>query len=193
MANIQSSHSAYDTPFHEEVPQHLIDGINNYEVRLRLVDRIASWFQVVSWQPVHALAFSMILMVGIGAGWFAADFSKPEQIKYSSIFQGGDFSQGMETTVSGVSFNIDDQHISVTPITTFLDQHGHYCRQYEVVHQGNGSSLLSYGAACRTGEGDWSTRVSFIPGSSKFFPADTQLPVVSVLDILICRLINSPK
>ncbi|MEA3363691.1 MAG: hypothetical protein U9Q61_10555 [Thermodesulfobacteriota bacterium] len=165
---------AYDAPFHEEVPQRLIDGINNYAAPLRLVDRIASWFQVVSWQPVHALAFSMLLLVGIGAGWFAADFSKPERIEYSSLFQGEDFSQGMETALSGVNFNIDDQRASVTPITTFQDQHGHYCRQYEVVRRGNGSSLSSYGVACRTEAGDWLTRVAFLPKPPDFSPGKMQ-------------------
>ena len=80
----------------------------------------------------------------------------------------------MEATVSGVSFDVDDQHASVTPVTTFLDQHGHYCRQYEVVHQKNESSLSSYGVACRIEVGDWLTRVSFIPESPDFAPADVK-------------------
>ncbi len=173
---------AYDAPFHEEVPQHLIDGINDYEAPLRLVDRIASWFQIISWQPVHALAFSMILIVGIGAGWFAADFSKPAQIEYSSISQDKDFSKGMEDTISGVSFSVDNSRATVTPVTTFLDQHGRYCRQYEVVSQGNGNRLSSYGVACRTGAGDWSTRISFIPESPDYNTADVTSGYVPASD-----------
>ncbi|WDN90225.1 hypothetical protein BuS5_03196 [Desulfosarcina sp. BuS5] len=167
----------YDAPFHEEVPRHLIDGIKDFQIddhRLRFMDRIASWLQVTSWQPIHALAFSMILIIGIGTGWFAARLSRPELTVFSPIFQGGDFSRGMETTVSGVSFNATDRQARVTPIATFLDQHGHYCRQYEVVHSENGSSLLSYGVACRTGSGDWLTRVSVTPEPSDFFPADME-------------------
>lgn len=169
---------AYDAPFHEEVPQHLINGIKNFKVdtvdapRPRLIDIIASWFQVTSWQPIHALAFSMILMIGIGTGWFAAGLSKPELTAYSPMFQGGDFSRGLETTISGVSFNIDDRHASVTPIATFLDNHGHYCRQYEVVHPGNGSSPPSYGVACRTESGAWLTRVSVMAEPPDFSPAE---------------------
>ena len=154
----------YDAPFHEEVPMHLIDGItgfkNEEDSRLRFLDCIVSWLQAGSWQPVHALAFSMILMIGIGTGWFAAGLSRPELTAYSPIFQGGDFSLGLETTVSGMSFNVDGQHARVTPISTFLDKHGHYCRQYEVVQQENGSGLPSHGVACRTLAGDWLTRVT---------------------------------
>lgn len=167
----------YDAPFHEEVPRHLIDGIKNFKVddhRPRFIDRITSWFQVTSWQPIHALAFSMILIIGIGTGWFAAGLSSPELTVFSPIFQGGDFSRGLETTVSGVSFNVADRQASVTPIATFLDKHGHYCRQYEVVHPENGSNLLTYGVACRTGSGDWLTRVSVIPAPPDFSPANME-------------------
>ncbi len=167
----------YDAPIHEEVPEHLIDEIVNFkadeDLRPGFVDCIISWLQEISWQPVHALAYSMILMIGIGTGWFAAGLStKTVLTVYTPILQGGDFSRGLETTVSGMNFSVDDQHASVTPVTTFLDAHGHYCRQYEVIHMENKNSLPSYGVACRTAAGDWLTRVFFPPESSAYISTE---------------------
>jgi len=167
----------FDAPFHEEVPRHLIDGIKDFKVDdhcPRFIDRIASWFQVTSWQPIHALVFFMIFIIGIGTGWLAAGLKRPELTVFSHIFQGEDFSRGLETSVSGVSFDVTDRQATVTPIATFLGKHGHYCRQYEVVHSENGSSLLAYGVACRTGSGDWFTRVLIIPRSPDFSPTDME-------------------
>ena len=73
-----------------------------------------------------------------------------------------------------MSFNVTDRQARVTPISTFLDKQGHYCRQYEVVHRENESSLPSYGVACRTGSGDWLTRVSVIPDPPDFSTAGTK-------------------
>lgn len=164
---------AYDLPSHEDVPQYLIDGINDYKVRPKITGRIAGWLQGGGWQPIHALAFSMLLMVGIGAGWFIARTSEPELSRYSSVFQGANFSRGMDSTVSGMSFNLDNQQVSVTPITTFLDYHGHYCRQYEVFPEKNSNNLSSYGVACRVGAGDWLTRVSFFTKPPDLTPSNT--------------------
>lgn len=153
----------YDAPFHEEIPTHLIDGIINFKNEEAsapsFFQRIISWLHPGSRQPVHALAFSMILMIGIGTGWFAARLLRPELTTCFPVLQGEEFSRGLERTVSGMSFKVDGQHARITPIATFLDTHGHYCRQYEVVREGNESSPPSQGVACRTKSGDWLTRV----------------------------------
>ncbi len=165
----------YDTPAHEEVPQHLIEGIINYkdeaDARPAILNRIASWFQIQAWQPVHALAIAMIFMVGIGAGWFVAGLSRPKLATYTPIMQGREFSRGLEITPSGESFALGGQKIQITPVATFKDRQGRYCRQYEVSRQNSGDKPLSYGIACRMAEEQWLTRVSVLPESSEQSPS----------------------
>ena len=166
----------YDAPIHEKVPQGLIDTIQEAraeeEPGAGFAATILSWLQISSWQPVHALAFPLILLLGVCTGWFTAGLSTSEQNLYSPIFEGSDFSLGMESTVSGMSFTVEHQHASVTPTTTFVGTYGHFCRQYEVAHMENGKSLPSQGVACRTNTGKWLTRVSILPESPYFDSAE---------------------
>ncbi len=156
---------------HDEVPEYLVEGIVNYRDRIGeqpgLWDRFRSWLQIDTWQPAHILAFSMIFMIGIGAGWFAAGLSRPERIAYAPFSLDEKFSRGLETTVSGMGFPLKKQDVQVTPVATFVDKQGRYCRQYEVIHREEGKTPLSYGVACRTGKGKWMSRVTFFPESSE--------------------------
>ncbi len=163
--------AVYDAPVHEEVPEYLVEGIVNYRDRAGeqpgLWDRFRSRLQIDTWQPAHILAFSMIFMIGIGTGWFAAGLSRPERMAYAPGILNEKLSRGLETTVSGMGFSLKGQRVRVTPVNTFVDKQGRYCRQYEVTRREDGQTPLSYGVACRIGKGKWLPRVTYFPEPSE--------------------------
>lgn len=168
----------YDLSSHEDVPEHLVAGIwknsDSSAEKEKKTDKggfflmkiIRSLFQMPSWQPAHALAFSLTLCVGIGSGWFAAGLGTTEnQTSFSPLMVSAELSHGLENSVSGTSFSIDSQDILITPVTSFAAQNGYYCRQYEIVgkHPDMRNEPPAIGVACRAESGQWITRAVVVP------------------------------
>lgn len=160
----------YDAPLQEPVPERLIKTVmdsNTDTSSSGLLKFISIFFPMPSsWKFAYATVASLALLIGIGIGYLSTNTIPPKGNLYSLIINGRDFSQGLDTTISGKSFETADNTIKVTPISTFMDKAHHYCRQYEAVSLRNQKGSLLWGIACRDKTGNWHTTVLISPPSS---------------------------
>jgi hypothetical protein len=130
------------------VPQHLVDGVRNYQPTGKIVPqpglRQQGWRGLI-W-PKLALAASIALLIGVFAGGelFRQSAVIPP-IAADSNFQNTLESQPM----SGVTYTGAGE--TVMPIGTFLTDAGQVCREYE--RQLREQRL--FGIACRDDQGQW--------------------------------------
>ncbi len=178
--------TTYDLPAHQEVPERLVNGILKYHGNPKkektnksgflLIEKIRFLFHTSAWQPVHALVFFLTLSIGIGSGWFGAGLivSEDKQATFSPFMVSTELSKGLEYSVSGSSFYIDNQNLVITPIITFISISGYYCRQYEVIGKDQETMAPAIGIACRAESGEWITKAILTPSPPTLFPASEE-------------------
>jgi surface antigen len=102
------------------------------------------------------------LIIGFTAAELAPALMSADQPKAVAAIQ-AELPNILESELSGttVAFNDPVQGISgtVTPVSTFLNADGSYCRAYEASASHEDGILTSRGIACRDQAGHWLTRV----------------------------------
>ncbi len=194
----------YDAPLHEPVPERLLQtarGCNNETVtsfaperpeKTNIINWFSNLFRLPILQPAYVMMALCFLTIGICTGHFMTDNRQPKQ--YSFFLDSNDFNLGLEKTVSGQSFYLDNRQVKITPVSTFVDKTQRYCRQYEVVMDNN---QVSSGVAFRDTSGRWKTMIYTTAQKShgpSTFNKTNYLPAGAddVIDDFISELMSSP-
>jgi surface antigen len=78
------------------------------------------------------------------------------------------FMRALETKVSGSTVDWQNPDtgngVRVTPVRTFRNQGGQYCREFQRVRFGSTGEARDQGIACRVGAGEWATRMQYFEG-----------------------------
>jgi len=172
----------YDAPLHEAIPERLIESVKNSQQRnpgLRVRNFLTSFLRIPAWQPAHGVAFILILLFGAAMGYLGSGMISPRNGSFPIMLTSEGFSQGLERTASGRTFSLDGHSIQVTPIATFLDKSGRYCRQYEIMSRKDGRINFAQGVAFRNQSGRWQMWIyvaSGSPGGSIKTESNTYVP-----------------
>jgi len=148
----------YDSPLHETIPERLIKTVKGSRQEspwLRIRNLLRSFMQIPTWLPAHGVAFILILLFGGAMGYLGSGMISPRNGSFPFLLTSEGFSRGMERTISGQTFTLDGRSIQVTPIATFVDKSGRYCRQYELMSKKGGRIKVAQGVAFRKQSGTW--------------------------------------
>jgi surface antigen len=102
------------------------------------------------------------LIVGFAAGQLGPDMIAPVEPGTVAAIK-AELPDVLEHEVSGTTITFRDtlQGISgsVTPVRTFKNADGHFCRAYEARASDSEATVVSHGIACRDEDGRWLTRL----------------------------------
>jgi anti-sigma factor RsiW len=139
---------------------------------LATIDRaVANGRRRSSWRVPTALAASVaILAVGLSSGYVLSEFRVREALERVEANRRDDrraieaaVAEALEKRLSGASIEVSNPGSglrgAVTPTRTFRDAAGEWCREYEEVIRSGGEVEHRRGIACRTGNGEWKTRL----------------------------------
>jgi len=173
------SRVAFNDTLHEPVPQHLRDAISATLAQAApAVEGSAGEDNVVAFSPrppAHwraalplAAAFAGLLL-GLGGGFQYSQTSTQKSMQLASMSMMQDqiamdeaLNKALEVNLSGneLAWQNPDSNRSAlfTPVRTYQDKSGKYCREYRKDVTATGKTETTYGLACRTDEGAWKTR-----------------------------------
>lgn len=171
------SRVAFNDTLHEPVPQHLRSAImdklaQSNDTSTSDSDNVVS-FQARSqanWGKALPLAAAVAgLLLGLGGGFQYSETSTNKALQQASLSQAQDqiamntaLNKALEVNLSGNELawrNPDSGRTALfTPVRTYQDKDGKYCREYRKDVTSNNQTETTYGLACRTDEGTWKTR-----------------------------------
>ena len=157
---------AYNDALYEEVPARLVS----------ILERARTEGQAAPVSPGRhhsgwrvALAASLAaLAVGFGGGFISGDWRAHRGVELATQLRAQDrevfertLNRTLENEISGtaVSWRNPETGTSglITPVRTYKDASGRYCREYRKAVEARGELEETYVLACRTGEGTWKT------------------------------------
>lgn len=162
------SRRAFDDVLREPVPERLIQAATGQGiVDQRNAGRAdeAPWIKSPGRQGRFAgaglaMAASIALAIGIGGGYGLSGLVGPGESGpgghplVGSVDQAGALHAALETTASGTLTRIADTG-DVMPLTTFVENDGRYCREFQATLAGVDRPEASFGIACRQPAGSW--------------------------------------
>jgi len=172
------SRVAFNDTLHEPVPQHLRDAITATLAQTAPATTPTAEGNVVAFSPrppAHwhkalplAAAFAG-LFLGLGGGFQYSETSTQKAMQLASMSMMQDqvamdaaLNKALEVNLSGneLAWQNPDSNRSAlfTPVRTYQDKSGKYCREYRKDVTATGQTETTYGLACRTDEGTWKTR-----------------------------------
>lgn len=164
---------AFNDTLHEETPKHLKNTITNHDDGKNISpDNVVAMPKRASnnWGRALPMAAALAgLLIGAGGGY---EFSgqKHERnlqlaaltIEQDNIAMGQTLNQALEVNLSGDPMtwsNTDSgQSVSFTPVNTYQDKTGRFCREYRKDIVVGGQTSSTFGLACRSDTGKWETR-----------------------------------
>lgn len=172
------SRVAFNDTLHEPVPQNLRDAITETLAQTTPTEGPSTEGNVVAFSPrppAHwhkalplAAAFAGLLL-GLGGGFQYSETSTQKAMQMASLSMMQDqvamdaaLNKALEVNLSGneLAWQNPDSNRSAlfTPVRTYQDKSGKYCREYRKDVTTTGQTETTYGLACRTDEGTWKTR-----------------------------------
>ena len=180
---------AFNDTIHEEVPSHLKDAVimsgdklvaNNLENNVTGANVIAMPKRVNSgWARALPMAAAVAgLLIGAGGGYEFSGKKYEHNIKLAaltieqdSIAMKSTLNQALEVNLNDTpmtwSSPVSGQTASFTPVNTYQDKTGHYCREYRKDVVVNGKTSSTFGLACRSDQGKWETRYLIFENGDK--------------------------
>ena len=162
---------AYNDALYEDVPERLVAAAGGPAGAGKMAASSAPSLQRrQSWRSVYPIAAALALLeVGLGGfltgSWLNKhdlEAARDARIQDRTIAASA-LSRALETQVSGniASWRNPDTATSgtITPIRTYRNPDGRYCREYRQAVMRDDESEETLGLACRTGEGTWKTRI----------------------------------
>jgi surface antigen len=159
------------TPVPDRLVALINDAVSTQRAPLRFVPRRFSREARQHWRVPMALAASVaMLAVGLSGGYVYSELRVRQAVERAQASRVEDrktieaaVTEALEKRLSGASIEwaspASGLRGAVTPTRTFRDTSGQWCREYEE-HIRYGSDIEHRrGIACRTGEGEWKTRV----------------------------------
>jgi len=168
------SRIAFNDTLHQSVPQALKDTILNVKVEPnQAADNVVSFAAPRAkneWRMALPMAAAVaFLFLGLGGGYQYSKTSAENALKLAAftlekdkIAMEGALNKALEVNMSGnaLSWKNPDSKRSVafTPVRTYQDKTGTYCREYRKDLNAGGKPKTTFGLACREGNGTWKTR-----------------------------------
>ncbi|MCK5166710.1 MAG: hypothetical protein KAQ66_05300 [Rhodospirillaceae bacterium] len=167
---------AFNDTMHEEVPGHLKDVINSNSNRVQQIDDTNIIVMPKkkrtsgNWGRALPMAAALAgLLIGVGGGYEFSDKKHQQNIKLAAltleqdnVSMGKTLNQALEVNLSGapMTWSSPDsgQSASFTPVNTYQDKTGRFCREYRKDIVVNGETSSTFGLACRSDKGKWETR-----------------------------------
>lgn len=120
--------------------------------------------------PVAIAASILALMIGLGGGQLLPDLRGGTELARLQAMEAADraarqaaLQEALERKLSGQSVawrNPDSgRQGKITPVRTFRNSTGQWCREYTVREASDGDRVERRGIACRLSDGRWRTRV----------------------------------
>jgi surface antigen len=120
--------------------------------------------------PMALAASLAALAIGLSSGYFISELRVQQAIERAQASRLEDrktieaaVTEALEKRLSGASIEwaspASGLRGEVTPMRTFRDAAGQWCREYEEVIRYGDDVEHRRGIACRTGEGEWKTRL----------------------------------
>lgn len=180
------SRVAFNDTLHEPVPQHLRDAIMDKLAEQSQDQAASAGENVVAFQPRAqanwakglpiAAAFAGLLL-GLGGGFQYSETSTQKAMQLASMSMMQDqaamdtaLNNALEVNLSGNELawrNPDSgRSATFTPVRTYQDKDGKYCREYRKDVLSDGEKETTFGLACRTDEGTWKTRYLILEDGS---------------------------
>jgi hypothetical protein len=171
----------YGAVLAEPVPVHLVDMIMRAPLAARrpaparqtsygraLLASLKNRYRVPGWSLAasHAMA---ALLVAAALGWML----------FPTLGHGREVAAGLSTALEKGDGGKDFALAALRPVRTFKSTAGTWCRQFEVRYS---SKHLSYGLACRDGDGTWPVVAATAPAPAVFAPAGDASPRKSIDD-----------
>jgi hypothetical protein len=118
------------------------------------------------------------LTIGLGSGAFLYDW-RSHTLEQEAASDRVAMLEQIERTVNDALENqlsgtpvslkhrIPDSTFTVTPLRTYQDDSGRYCREYRQELVSGDAREVSYGLSCRTGEARWESQMLLLSGGRK--------------------------
>jgi len=190
----------YDAPLSEEVPEHLLRTVREYNRENRLVRFARKIGQAMSFPVTHpAPAFALLALLVLSGGLFYHFTDRGNG--YPVFIRDASFFQGLENTPGGRIFPVAGFSTRVSPVATFTDRQNRFCRRFDVLGPTDSNHIIGRGIACRKQTNQWQTLVyqqitskSSAPSAhSSFELAGSNNPVDIMMDKDARNLLSDQK
>ncbi len=167
---------AFNDTMHEEVPEHLKRAINSDSSQAQHMDN-ANVIVIPNkkrtsgnWGRALPMAAALAgLLIGAGGGYEFSGKKHEQNIILAALTLEQDnaamsetLNQALEVNLSGApmtwSSPASGQSASFTPVNTYQDKTGRFCREYRKDVVVGGEANSTFGLACRNDKGEWKTR-----------------------------------
>jgi hypothetical protein len=134
-----------------------------------VLDALKRWLlpETAGWSPM--LGYAATIALGVAAGWLLHATKVPSagpqiasQQSATGLRADARLQATLETAASGAETGVAG---AITPVLTFRDRAGAYCRQYEMTQ---GAAATGFkGVACRSSQGQWIVQAHGVAPSVK--------------------------
>ncbi len=165
--------AAFNEPITEPVPARILEVINSTVAKQAGATREPVRRSAHYWSPALAASVAALLL-GLGGSYFLADYRVGQELSRIEMVRLTD-KQAKETALfEALEKNISGQTVawqnpdsgrsgSVTPVRTFRNREGQWCREYAASEaRGVDRESSRRAIACRQPEGIWKTRMVLI-------------------------------
>lgn len=167
---------AFNDTLHEEVPDHLIQAIkadprDGVGVGVQSTNVVAIPARPANdWRRALPMAAAVVgLFIGAGGGFGISEQRSQSRLELAAYSLEEDrasmdnaLNQALEANLSGTTLDWSNpnngQKVQFTPVRTYQDKSGRFCREYRQDVFMDGESVPTFGLACRNEEGRWKTR-----------------------------------
>jgi surface antigen len=159
------------TPVPDRMVAMINDAVAKQRAPLRLISSRRTHGPRLHWRVPMALAASVaMLAIGLSGGYVYSELRVQQAVERAQASRISDrktieaaVTEALEKRLSGASIEwaspASGLRGAVTPTRTFRDAAGQWCREYEEVIRYGSDIEHRRGIACRTGEGEWKTRL----------------------------------
>ncbi|CCQ73344.1 RT0821/Lpp0805 family surface protein [Magnetospira sp. QH-2] len=161
--------AAMNDPLHEAVPDRLLVALEQPHAAPIMPTGTPPALRSANdnWRiPSAVAAMALLLFVGLGSGWYAADLRDESMAARLAALEHQDARlreqarlQILETMVSGQSgewYNPDSGNRgTISPVRTYKDKKDRYCREFREQLDVDGRRETLFGVACREKESGW--------------------------------------
>ncbi|MDH3335461.1 MAG: RT0821/Lpp0805 family surface protein [Rhodospirillaceae bacterium] len=176
---------AFNDTMHEEVPEHLKSSITR-PADVHYIEPMTSTNVITipkrstaNWGYALPIAAAVAgLLIGVGGGYGFAGKKHEQNLRLAALNAEQDgiamenaLNQALEVNLNDApmtwSSPASGQTASFTPVNTYQDKTGRFCREYRKDLAVNGKTSSTFGLACRNDKGKWETRYLIFENGAK--------------------------
>lgn len=167
--------AAFNQPINEPVPARIVEAINSTGAKQAVVTRGSGRGALHRWFPALAASIAALLL-GLGGSFFLTDYRVGQELSRIELVRLADKQAKEAALFKALEKNISGQVVawenpdsgrsgSVTPVRTFKNRQGQWCREYAASEVQGLDRESRRAIACRQPEGIWKTRMVLFVGN----------------------------